>query len=242
TGGSSGIGKMIATGFVQNGAKTYIASRKKEVCEDVADELSAFGTCIPLQADLSSLDGVNSLADTIKSEEGGLDILVNNSGATWGAPLDEFPESGWDKVFDLNVKAVFFLIQQLRGHLRTNAAPEKPSKIVNIASINGLTVPDLETYSYSASKAAVIHMTRVLARWLAEDKINVNAIAPGPFPSRMMRATLEAHEERIINRVPMGRVGEPEDMAGTALFLASRASDYITGACIPVDGGSATTV
>jgi NAD(P)-dependent dehydrogenase (short-subunit alcohol dehydrogenase family) len=242
TGGSSGIGRMIAEGFAANGARTYIASRKLAVCEQVAEELSRVGTCIPLQADLSSHDGVVALAERMTALEPRLDVLVNNSGAAWGAPLDEFPESGWDKVYALNVKAPFFLIQRLRGALRAAAGPARPSKVINIASINGLTVPDTETYSYSSSKAALIHLTRVLARALAKDHIRVNAIAPGPFPSRMMAETIEKTRDRILARVPAGRLGEAEDAAGVAIFLASRASDYLHGAVIPMDGGSSTTV
>jgi NAD(P)-dependent dehydrogenase (short-subunit alcohol dehydrogenase family) len=242
TGGSSGIGKMIATGFAANGAKVYIASRKLQVCEEVAEELSKVGTCIPLQADLSSHEGVVSLADRMKQLEPRLDVLVNNSGAAWGAPLDDFPESGWDKVYDLNVKAPFFMIQQLRPALRAAATADRPSKVINVASINGLTVPDMDTYSYSSSKAALIHLTRVLARALAKDQIRVNAIAPGPFPSRMMAETIEKTRDKILARVPAGRLGQPEDAAGVAIFLASQASDYVHGAVIPMDGGSATTV
>ncbi len=242
TGGSSGIGKMIATGFAANGAKTYIASRKQHVLDEVAAELSKSGTCIPIQADLSTHAGVVALADTMKALEPKLDVLVNNSGAAWGAPFDEFPEAGWDKVYAMNVKAPFFLIQQLRGALKAAASAERPSKVINIASINGLTVPDMDTYSYSSSKAALIHLTRVLAKALAKDHIRVNAIAPGPFPSKMMAETIEKTRDKILARVPANRLGEPEDAAGVAIFLASRASDYVHGAVIPMDGGSATTV
>jgi 2-deoxy-D-gluconate 3-dehydrogenase len=242
TGGSSGIGKMIAEGFAANGAKVYIASRKLHVCEEVAAELSKTGTCIPLQADVSTHAGVLALAERMKALEPKLDVLVNNSGAAWGAPFDDFPEAGWDKVYALNVKAPFFLIQQLHGALKAAASAERPSKVINIASINGLTVPDMDTFSYSSSKAALIHLTRVLARTLAKDHIRVNAIAPGPFPSKMMAETIEKNGDKILNRVPAGRFGQPEDAAGVAIFLASRASDYVHGAVLPMDGGSATTV
>jgi NAD(P)-dependent dehydrogenase (short-subunit alcohol dehydrogenase family) len=242
TGGSSGIGKMIAAGFAANGAKTYIASRKQHVLDEVAAELSKTGTCIPIQADLSTHAGVVALADRMKALEPRLDVLVNNSGAAWAAPFDEFPEAGWDKVYAMNVKAPFFLIQQLRGALKAAATFERPSKVINIASINGLTVPDMDTYSYSSSKAALIHLTRVLAKALAKDNIRVNAIAPGPFPSKMMAETIEKTRDKILARVPAGRLGEPEDAAGVAIFLASRASDYVHGAIVPMDGGSSTTV
>lgn len=239
TGGSRGIGEMIATGYVENGAKVYISSRKREVCDAIAERLSARGTCISLPYDLGTMAGIVGLAEALATREKKLDILVNNAGATWGAPLDEYPESGWDKVVDLNVKSVFFLTQKLLPALRAAATPETPARIVNIASINGIEPPVFESYAYSASKAACIMLTRHLAKRLASEHILVNAIAPGPFPSQMMAATLAALGEQIKAEIPLKRIGRPEDIAGVAIFLASRASAYTTGAVIPCDGGAA---
>ncbi len=241
TGGSRGIGEMIARGFVEHGVRTYISARKAQACEELAAELSAHGTCIALPADVARLDEVRRLAAELAGREPVLDILVNNAGAAWGAPIDEFPEDGWDKVMDLNVKSPFFLTQALLPLLRRAARAESPARIINIGSIDGLTVPGLhDTYSYPASKAALHHLTRVLAARLARDHINVNAVAPGPFPSKMMAATLAEHGDRVRAGVPRGRIGTPEDMAGVAIYLASRAGDYVTGAVIPVDGGAST--
>jgi len=240
TGGSSGIGEMMATGYVMNGAKTYIASRKLAECERVAEALSPHGTCIPLQADLSNIEGIESLAGEITTREGKLDVLINNSGANWAAPFEEYPETGWDKVFSVNVKAPFFLTQKLTPALRAASRDEDPARVISTSSINGLTVPDLETYAYSASKAGLIHMTRVLARKLAPE-INVNTIAPGPFQSRMMKETLERKGDAYVQSLPAKRIGTTEDAAGTALFLGSRASAFITGACLELDGGMSTT-
>jgi len=240
TGGSSGIGEMMATGYVMNGAKVYIASRKMAECERVAEELSAHGTCIPIQADLSNMDGIEGLSAEIEKREGKLDILINNAGANWAAPFEEYPESGWDKVFDVNVKAPFFLTQKLTPALRAATSTADPSRVINTSSINGLNVPDLETYAYSASKAGIIHLTRVLAKKLAPE-INVNTIAPGPFQSRMMKETLERLGDAYLEAMPVKRIGCAEDAAGTAIFLGSRASAFITGACIELDGGSHTT-
>jgi NAD(P)-dependent dehydrogenase (short-subunit alcohol dehydrogenase family) len=239
TGGSRGIGEMIATGYVENGAKVYISSRKKSVCDEIAAQLSGRGTCISLPHDLSTMEGIRALAADFTAREAKLDILVNNAGASWGAPLDEYPESGWDKVMDLNTKSVFFLTRELLPQLRAAATYEAPSRVINIASINGIEPPSLETYAYSTSKAGCIMLTRHLAKRLAGDNILVNAIAPGPFPSQMMAATLAAAGDRIRAANPRGRIGEPEDIAGVAIFLASRASAYTTGAVIPCDGGTA---
>jgi len=239
TGGSRGIGEMIATGYVENGAKVYVSSRKKEMCDAIAERLSAHGTCISLPYDLATMDGVTGLAGALMAREKKLDILVNNAGATWGAPIDEYPESGWDKVVDLNVKSVFFLTQKLLPALRAAASADRPARIVNIASINGLEPPPFESYAYSASKAGCIMLTRHLAKRLAPEHILVNAIAPGPFPSQMMAATLAAHGEAIKAGIPLRRIGAAEDIAGVAIFLASRASAYTTGAVIPCDGGAA---
>ncbi len=243
TGGSRGIGLMIARGFVEAGAKVYISSRKAEVCDEVAAELSAGdGTCIAVPADLSSPDECGRLASEIAGREDRLHILVNNAGANWGAPLAEFPDSAWDRVLDLNVKAVFRLTRDLVPVLEAAGTPADPARVINIGSIDGLHVPILDTFSYSASKAAVHHMTRVLAHHLAPRHVTVNAIAPGPFESKMMAATLESFGDAIRAQCPLGRIGDPDDMAGTAIFLSSRAGSYLTGAVIPVDGGISTTV
>ena len=240
TGGSRGIGLMIARGFVEAGAIVYISSRKAEVCDRVATDLVRFGSCISIPADLSTEAGVKHLAAEVMRREPALNVLVNNAGANWGAPFAEFPESAWDKVFDLNVKSMFFLTRELAPALEKGAAPGDPARVINIGSIDGIKPPLLETYAYSASKAAVHHMTRVLARTLAPRGITVNAIAPGPFESKMMAATLERFKDAIVANCPLGRIGEPEDMAGIAIYLASRAGAWVTGAVIPVDGGIST--
>jgi NAD(P)-dependent dehydrogenase (short-subunit alcohol dehydrogenase family) len=241
TGGTSGIGLMIAHGYVTAGAKVYISSRKRDVCEKVAAELSQVGTCISLPADLSTEAGATRLAGEIAERESGLHILVNNAGTNWGAPFAEYPDSAWDKVLALNVKAVFHLTRALAASLEKAATDADPARVINIGSIDGIHVPALETYAYSASKAAVHHLTRALAKKLAHRKITVNAVAPGPFESKMMAVTLDTFREAIVGSCPLGRVGEPEDMAGAAIYLASRAGAYVTGAVIPVDGGIATT-
>ena len=241
TGGSRGIGLMIARGFVEAGAKVYVSSRKAEVCEEVATELSAIGECVALPANLSTEDECRRLAAEIADREDRLHVLVNNAGATWGAPMDEFDDAAWDRVLDLNVKGVFHLTKFLVPLLEAAGTHDDPARVINIGSIDGLQVPLLETYSYSASKAAVHHLTRVLARQLAPRHITVNAIAPGPFESKMMAATLAAAGDQIAASAPLRRIGRPDDMAGTAIFLASRAGSYLTGTVIPVDGGIATT-
>ncbi|MFQ5668068.1 MAG: SDR family oxidoreductase [Candidatus Binatia bacterium] len=240
TGGSRGIGLMIARGFVKSGAKVYISSRKHDVCGAVAAELSRAGTCIALPADLSTEAGVKQLAGEVGRSESVLHVLVNNAGANWGAPLMEYPDTAWDKVLALNVKAIFFLTRALVPLLEQGAQARDPARVINIGSIDGLKVPLLETYAYSASKAAVHHLTRVLARALAPRRITVNAVAPGPFESKMMAATLERFKDAIVASCPLGRIGEPDDMAGVAIYLASRAGAYLTGAVIPVDGGIST--
>ena len=238
TGGSRGIGAMIAEGFVRNGVKTYISSRKSDPCDKKAKELSKYGECISIPADLTDMNEMDKLVTKIKDKETKLNILVNNAGAAWGASFDDFPEIGWDKVMDTNVKSIFFLTQKLVDILETSASTSDPSRIINIGSIDGLGIPRAETYSYPASKAAVHQLTKVLANRLANRNINVNAIAPGPFQSNMMAHTLEEYGEQIKSSVPRGRIGVPEDMAGASIFLSSRASSYITGSIIPVDGGS----
>ena len=238
TGGSRGIGAMIAEGFVKNGVKTYITSRKSEQCNNKADELSKFGECISIPADLTDMNEMDKLVNHINENEKQLNFLINNAGAAWGASFDEFPENGWDKVMDTNVKSVFFLTQKLAKILEQSGNNSDPSRVINIGSIDGIGIPRAETYSYPASKAAVHQLTRVLANRLAHRNININAIAPGPFQSNMMAHTLEEYGEQIKSSVPRGRIGVPEDMAGTAIFLCSKASSYITGSIIPVDGGS----
>jgi NAD(P)-dependent dehydrogenase (short-subunit alcohol dehydrogenase family) len=240
TGGSRGIGFMIATGLVAAGARVYVASRKTADVDEAARKLSAHGSCLALPGDLSTQTDTRALAEALAAREPALHVLVNNAGANWGAPLAEYPESGWDKVMALNVKAVFDLTRFLLPQLQKAAAPGDPARVINVGSIDGLHVPLLETYAYSASKAAVHHLTRVLARKLAPT-ITVNAIAPGPFESKMMAETLRRFGDGIRASCPMGRIGEPEDMAGIALYLASRAGAYVTGAVIPVDGGIAST-
>jgi NAD(P)-dependent dehydrogenase (short-subunit alcohol dehydrogenase family) len=240
TGGSRGIGRMIAEGFVDAGVRVYISSRKAEVCDEVAAELSKRGTCVAVPADLSTEAECRRLADEMGRRVDQLDILVNNAGATWGAPLDEFDEAAFERVLALNVKGVFHLTKFMVPLLQKAGTQEEPARVVNIGSIDGIQVPALETYSYSASKAAVHQLTRHLARRLAPS-ITVNAIAPGPFESKMMAATLEAFGEQIAAGAPLKRIGRPDDMAGAAIYLSSRAGAYVTGAVIPVDGGIATT-
>jgi NAD(P)-dependent dehydrogenase (short-subunit alcohol dehydrogenase family) len=239
TGGSRGIGKMIAAGFIAAGAKVYISARKADACKKTAEELSAHGgTCIALPQDISSVDGCRALTEQYLAHEKQLDILVNNAGAAWGAPLAEFPEHGWDKVMDLNVKSPFFLTQSLQPALKRAASATRPAKVINIASIDGIRLNPLETYSYHASKAALIYLTRRMAATLVRDFIVMTAIAPGPFASEMNRAARDRADE-VAARTPLQRIGSDEDMAGTAIFLASRAGDYVVGETIAVDGGIA---
>src|SRR5256885_3109198 len=239
-GGSRGIGKMIAGGFLSQGAgKVYLTARKAGPCEATAKELTAAydGECIALPIDISTMTGIEMLATEIKKREPKLDILVNNAGAAWGADFDEFPESGWDKVMNLNLKTPFFLTKALAAPLRAAATAEKPAKVINIASIDGIFVNPMETYSYAASKSGLIHLTLRMAVRLIGDHIVVSAIAPGPFKSDMNKAARDNADEVAI-RVPAGRIGTDEDMAGAAIYLASRAGDYVVGNTIAVDGGS----
>ncbi len=240
TGGTGGIGRMIAQAYVEAGARVYVASRKEDACTETQRELSKLGDCTAIPADLSTQEGCVGLAQEIESREGTLEILVNNAGANWAAPFSEFPASAWDRVLNLNVKAPFFLTQALTELLRKGASEGDPARVINVGSIDGIQVPLPDTYSYSASKAAIHHMTRVLASKLAPD-VTVNAVAPGPFQSKMMAATLDAFGDSIRSTCPMKRIGEPDDMAGVAIYLASRAASYVTGVVIPVDGGIATT-
>jgi NAD(P)-dependent dehydrogenase (short-subunit alcohol dehydrogenase family) len=240
TGGSRGIGLMIARGFVEGGARVYVSSRKAEVCRQVAGELSRVGECVALPADLSDEEGCRRLAAEVGEREERVQVLINNAGATWGAPLEDYPAAAWDKVLDLNLKGPFFLTRAMLPLLEAGAAPGDPARVVNVGSIDGLRVPPWPTYAYSASKAGLHHLTRVLARELGPRGITVNAIAPGPFESKMMTETLRRFGDQIAAAAPLGRIGRPEDMAGAALYLASRAGAYVTGAVLPVDGGLTT--
>lgn len=235
TGGSRGIGRMIAAGFLAQGAKVYISSRKAQVCDQAASELAALGHCVSLPADVSTVAGAQALATAFAAHEQQLDILVNNAGAAWGAPFDDFPESGWDKVVDLNLKAPFFLTQALAAHLRL-AGKQRVAKVINIASIDGVSVNPLETYSYAASKAGLVHLTRRMALRLIQDNIAVTAIAPGAFASDMNREARDRSAE-VAAQIPAGRIGVDQDMAGAAIYLASRAGDYVVGETLVVDGG-----
>jgi len=240
TGGSRGIGEMIAEGFVRAGAKVYISARKAAACDETAARLSALGECISLPADAAGAAGAQALAAFYLTRESKLDILVNNAGAAWGAELESFPEGGWDKVMDLNVKAPFFLTQALLGALRKAASPERPAKVINIASIDGLSVNMQPTYSYAASKAGLIHLTKRMALELAPQNVIVSAIAPGAFASNMNKAARDQGEV-LARAIPARRIGTPKDMAGAAIFLAARAGDYVVGDTLVVDGGVAWT-
>ena len=235
TGGSRGIGRMIAEGFIAQGAKVYITARKAAACIETAKQLSDHGTCIALPIDVSTVEGAHALADAYRAHEKSLDILVNNAGAAWGEAFDTYPEKGWDKVVDLNMKTPFFLTQALIGELRL-AGQSRLAKVINIASIDGISMAHLETYAYGASKAGVIHLTRRMALRLIGDRIAVNAIAPGAFASEMNKDARD-HGDVLAARIPAGRIGVPEDMAGAAIYLASRAGDYVVGATLVVDGG-----
>ncbi|MGV0853565.1 SDR family oxidoreductase [Mycolicibacterium phlei] len=237
TGGTSGIGVMMARGLLQAGARVVVSSRKSDGCLRTSEELSRFGDVRAIPADLSRHDECRRLAEEVTADGEPLHILVNNAGATWGAPLENFPDSAWDRALDLNLKAPFWLVRALLPALRAAGSADDPARVINIGSIDGLRVPLLPTYSYSSSKAALHHLTRVLARELGPQHITVNAVAPGPFPSKMMAATLEQFGEQISATAPLRRVGRDDDMAGVAVFLASRAGSYVTGATIPVDGG-----
>ena len=235
TGGSRGIGRMIAEGFLRAGARVYISARKADACDATAHELSAFGHCVSLPADVSTLSGVQQLVADYRRHEHALDILVNNAGAAWGAPYDEFPESGWDKVVDLNMKTPFFLTRELTSLLKA-ATTDHLAKVIHIASIDGVSSNPQETYSYQASKAGLIHLTRRMALKLAPERIAVSAIAPGAFASSMNKEARD-HADEVAAHIPAGRIGTPEDMAGAAIYLASRAGDYVNGATLVVDGG-----
>lgn len=235
TGGSRGIGAMIAEGFIAAGcARVYITARKAAAVQETAERLGE--RCIALPGDISTLGGIDQLVADLSAREEKLDILVNNAGVAWGASFEDFPEAGWDKVMDLNVKTTFFLTQKLHGLLKAAACEDRPAKVINIASIDGMRPNPWETYSYQASKAAVIHLTRRMAARLIQDRIVTSCICPGAFPSAMNRAAAKKPEESARN-IPSGRVGTIEDMAGGAIFLASRAGDYVVGTALPIDGG-----
>jgi NAD(P)-dependent dehydrogenase (short-subunit alcohol dehydrogenase family) len=236
TGGSRGIGKMIAEGFLHQGAKVYISARKGGALEETAKALSAIGPCTAIVANASGADGAKAMADAYLKHEKTLDILVNNAGAAWGADFDEFPESGWDKVMDLNVKTPFFLTQALHGALKAAGTKERLAKVINIASIDGVSVNMQETYSYAASKSGLIHLTKRMAMRLIRDNIAVTAIAPGAFASDMNRDARD-HGDTVSRGIPARRIGTTEDMAGAAIYLASRAGDYVVGSTVIVDGG-----
>ena len=241
TGGTRGIGIMIARGLLQAGAHVVISSRKADACDQAVAVLSEFGEVRAVAADLSRQEECKRLATDVMSRTGTLDILVNNAGATWGEPLETFPAAAWDRVLDLNVKSPFWMVQELLPALRKAGTQDDPSRIINIGSIDGIHVSPMTTYSYSTSKAAIHQLTRVLAKELGPQHITVNAVAPGPFPSKMMAATLDAFGDAIAASAPLRRIGRDDDMAGIAIFLASRAGSYLNGAVIPVDGGIATT-
>ncbi len=246
TGGSRGIGEMIAAGFLANGAKVYISSRKADVCDATAARLAETygGECVSIPADLSALDGIGALATALAERESRLDVLVNNAGVSWGASIDEFPEVGWDKVMDTNVKGVFFLTQKLLPLLEAGATADEPARVINIGSVDGIRTPTFDTVSYGPSKAAVHALTSQLAAKLVKRNILVNAIAPGPFPTWMLSTgvgtggDVDGTDWDAVGRgMPRGRVGTPEDIAGLAIFLASRAGAFTVGAVITCDGG-----
>ena len=244
TGGGQGIGRMIAQGLVEAGATVYIASRKLDQCEQTARELSEYGACHALAADISTEDGCRSLVTAYLEREPSLSILVNNSGANWGAPFAEYPDAAWDRVMNLNVRGAFTLTKLLTPALSAAGSADDPSRVINIGSIHGLHVPEqsLEVYAYAASKAAIHHLTPVLAKRRGPLHITVNALAPGPFESRMMKQTLERMGDQLASMSPLARIGRGDDIGGAAIFLASRAGSYVTGSVIAIDGGIATTL
>lgn len=243
SGGSSGIGFMMAQGLLENGAKVYITARKVGQLEEAAKALSEFGDCTAIPSDLSSIEGIEGFVAEFSKHESQLDILINNAGAVWAAPIASFPEQGWDKVMDINVKSLFFMTQKCLPLLKAAGSAESRARVINIASINGIRNSGMATYSYTASKSAVVHLTTHLATDLIGDNILVNAIAPGYFPSKMTKAIVDndAMTKHAIAQIPCARMGSPEDIAGTALFLSSRASAWVCGQTIVVDGGQIST-
>jgi NAD(P)-dependent dehydrogenase (short-subunit alcohol dehydrogenase family) len=241
TGGSRGLGSFIARGFLEAGAKrVYISARKEAACVEMAKELSEIGECIAIPADVATAEGMMLLTQELIKRESHIDVLVNNAGTGWGAPFGQFPENGWDKVMDINVKSPFFLTQALTPLLKNNASADNTASIINIGSIAGIVGNGLDNYSYATSKAAVHQLTRVLAVELADSNIRVNAIAPGRFYSKMtefLSSNQEAFEEEC-KTIPLHRWGEPTDIAGIAIMLSSQAGAFITGQIIAVDGGT----
>jgi NAD(P)-dependent dehydrogenase (short-subunit alcohol dehydrogenase family) len=241
TGGTKGIGMMIARGLLQAGARVVLSSRKADTCAEAQRLLSEFGDVQAIPADLSKHDECQRLADLVEADSERLDILVNNAGAMWREPLETFPDEAWDTVIDLNLKSPFWLVRALLPALRRAGTAEDPARIINIGSIAAIHVAESPNYSYASSKAGLHQLTRVLARELGPQHVTVNAVAPGPFPSQMMASTLDAVGDKIAAKAPLRRLGRDDDMAGIAVFLASRAGSYLTGAIIPIDGGIATT-
>lgn len=242
TGATSGIGRMAAEGLVSAGARVYVVSRKPDAVAATAGELGQLGECVGIPGDLAADGGAAAFAAELLEREQAIHVLVNNAGRTWGAPLEEYPDDGFDKVFALNVKAAFRLTVALLPALRRAGTAEDPARVINVGSVEGVRVPDWENYAYPASKAAIHMLTRQLAGRLAREAITVNAIAPGPFPSRMIAFAQEdpAYWAEIQDTVPLARAGTPDDVAGAVVFLASRASAYMTGAIVPLDGGLAS--
>lgn len=234
TGGATGIGRMIAKGLLVNGAKVVIASRKESACRRTAEELADFGDCSYSTVDVTDIASIRELASFLSERDDKLDILINNSGTGWAQSLADYPVRGWDKVFDVNVRAPFFLIQSLLSLLRAAATPESPARIVNVGSVAGIHTRSAGNYAYGSSKAAVHHLTKIVAGELANEHITVNALAPGPFPGQMMTETML---ETLVKTVPLGRAGDENDIVGAILYLCSRAGNFVTGAVIPVDGG-----
>lgn len=239
TGGSSGIGAMMSRGLLEGGAKVYITARKAERLMTMQKELSAFGDCVAIPGDMSTVEGIDAFVKEISAAEDHIDILINNAGANWAAPIESFPESGWDKVMDINIKSIFFMIQKCLPLLKKAGTDEDPARIINIASINGIRNSGMPTYAYSASKSGVIHLTEHLSVDLANNNINVNAIAPGFFPSNMTKGITENEQmtKMALSQIPRRRMGTPEDIAGTALYLCSRASAWMIGQTLTLDGG-----
>lgn len=239
SGGSSGIGAMMAQGLLENGAKVYITARKEEALMAKAAELSQYGECIAIPSDLSKVEGIEALVAAISAREDKIDILINNAGANWSVPIEDFPEKGWDKVMDINIKSIFFAVQKFIPLLKASGTADEPARVINIASINGIRNSGMPTYAYTASKSAVIQLTEHLATDLAHYNINVNAIAPGLFPSNMTKQIVEndGMTKMAISQIPRGRMGAPSDIAGTALYLCSRASSWMIGQTLVLDGG-----